>query len=58
MQKCREMVNALTARAMLHAGQGRREEAWQDLLACDRLGRLLAQGAEHNEFLLGRGISR
>ncbi|HMC65738.1 MAG TPA: hypothetical protein VKI65_12430, partial [Gemmataceae bacterium] len=56
MQKCREMVNALTARAMLHAGQGRREEAWQDLLACHRLARLLGSGPTLIEGLVGVAI--
>ncbi len=52
--KCfREVAPALAARAMLHAGEGRFEAAWKDLLACERLGRLIAHGAEYNEYLLG-----
>jgi hypothetical protein len=43
---------------MLHASDGRFDEAWQDLLACHRLGRLIARGAEYNEFVLGRYISQ
>jgi RNA polymerase sigma factor (sigma-70 family) len=55
--KCyREVAPALAARAMLHAGEGRFDASWQDLLACERLGRLIARGAEHNEYLLGIGI--
>jgi hypothetical protein len=41
---------------MLHAGEGRFDAAWQDLLACERLGRLIARGADHNEYLLGIDI--
>jgi hypothetical protein len=54
----RELAPALAARAMLHASDGRFDEAWQDLLACHRLGRLVARGAEYNEFVLGRYISQ
>src|SRR5438046_2237296 len=44
-QKCRHLAGALLTRAMLHAGEGRHDEAWQDLLACHRLGRLVGRGA-------------
>jgi RNA polymerase sigma factor (sigma-70 family) len=55
--KCyREVAPALAARAMLHAGEGRFDASWQDLLACERLGRLIARGADRDEFLLGVGI--
>jgi hypothetical protein len=54
----RELAPALAARAMLQAGDGRFDAAWQDLLACHRLGRLVARGAEYNEFVLGRYISQ
>src|SRR5262249_50667259 len=55
--KCsREVAPALAARAMLHAGEGRFEASWADLLACERLGRLIARGAEHDEYLLGIAI--
>jgi len=40
VQGCRELANALVVRAMLRLGQGDTEGAWQDLLACHRLGRL------------------
>jgi RNA polymerase sigma factor (sigma-70 family) len=57
--KCqREVAPALAARAMLHAGQARFDEAWQDVLACNRLGRLIARGADHDEFLLGAAINQ
>jgi hypothetical protein len=45
VQKCRELASALTARAMLEVGEGRPDDAWQDLLACHRLGRLVMRGS-------------
>lgn len=56
VQACRELANALTARAMLRVSEGRFEDAWQDLLACHRLGRLVAQGATLIELLVGIAI--
>jgi RNA polymerase sigma factor (sigma-70 family) len=54
----RELAPALAARAMLQAGDGRFDAAWQDLIACHRLGRLVARGADYNEFGLGRYITQ
>jgi hypothetical protein len=56
VQKCRELANALVMRALLRMGQGRYDEAWQDLLACHRLGRLLARGSTLIEALVGLAI--
>lgn len=56
VQNCRELANALTARALLRLGEGRSDEAWQDLLACHRLGRLVAQGGTLIELLVGIAI--
>lgn len=56
VQKCRELATALTARAMLRLGEGRSNDAWQDLLACHRLGRLVAQGSTLIEALVGIAI--
>ena len=53
---CRQMANALTARAMLKVAEGRPEEAWQDLVACHRLGRHAAGGATLIEGLVGLAI--
>lgn len=53
LQKLRELAMALTARAMLHTGEKRYEEAWQDLLACHRLSRLIGRGATLIEALIG-----
>jgi hypothetical protein len=56
VQKCREITNALAARAMLRAEQGAADDAWQDLLACHRLGRLIRQGPMMIEGLVGYAI--
>jgi hypothetical protein len=56
VQKCREFATALSARAMLRLGEGRYAEAWQDLLACHRLGRLVARGGSLIEGLVGIAI--
>lgn len=56
VQKCRELCNTLLIRAMLHLGEGRPEEAWQDLLACHRLGRSVARGGSLIEGLVGIAI--
>ncbi len=53
VQKCRQLAVALTARAMLRVGEGKYDDAWQDLLACHRLGRLVARGATLIEMLVG-----
>lgn len=56
VQKCRELVTALTARSMLRLGEGKPDEAWQDLLAAHRLGRLVARGGTLIEGLVGIAI--
>jgi hypothetical protein len=45
LQKCREVARLLTCRAMLRVGEGKFDDAWQDLLACHRLARLVGRGA-------------
>jgi hypothetical protein len=57
VQYCRAFAQALTARAMLHVGEGKPEDAWQDLLACHRLGRLVARGGTLIEALVGFAIN-
>src|SRR4051812_36813216 len=52
VEKCRMVARALVARAMLHVGEGRNEEAWRDLLACHRLGRLVGRGGTPIEGLV------
>lgn len=53
VQECREVAKSLTARALLRVGEGRFDDAWQDLLACHRLSRLVAHGATLIELLVG-----
>ncbi len=53
VQKSREFANALTVRAMLRVGEKKYDDAWQDLLACHRLGRLVGQGGTLIESLVG-----
>src|SRR5205085_2528077 len=53
VQKCREIANALKCRAMLRAADGDFDGAWQDVIACQRLGRLLSRGATGIEGLVG-----
>ncbi|MCS6976040.1 MAG: hypothetical protein NZM31_03385 [Gemmatales bacterium] len=56
--KCREAVKALTARAMLKVAEGDYESAWQDLLACHRLARLLGQGSTLVEYISGLAVEQ
>jgi hypothetical protein len=56
VQKCRDFAFALNVRAMLHIGDGRYDEAWQDLLACHRLGRLVSKGSMFIEDLVALAI--
>ena len=56
VQKCRELASAFTARAMLRLNEGDREGAWEDILACHRLGRLTSRGATLIESLVGIAI--
>jgi len=56
LAKARSFARALTARAMLHVGEGRTREAWQDLQACHRLGRFVGRGATMVEALVSIGI--
>jgi hypothetical protein len=58
VQKCRELGSALSVRAMLRLGEKKYDEAWQDILACHRLGRLLARSATLIEALVGIAICR
>jgi hypothetical protein len=56
VQKCRDLASALTARAMLRLGRKAYADAWQDLVACHRLGRLIARGRTFIEVLVGVAI--
>lgn len=54
--RCREAAHFLLARAMFRLGEGKTDEAWQDLLACHRMARLVAQGPLIVDGLVGAGI--
>ena len=56
VQQCCFLAQALCARAMLRVAQGRHDEAWQDLLACHSLGRLVARGGTMIDELVGVAI--
>ena len=56
VQKCRELTTALIARAMLRLAHKDVDGAWQDLLACHRLGRLVGRGPTLIESLVGIAI--
>jgi hypothetical protein len=58
VQRCREVAAALTCRAMLRVTEGKVEDAWQDLLACHRLGRQVASGGTLIDFLVGVAIDQ
>lgn len=52
----REATLALRARALLRVQEGKHADAWQDLLACYRLGRLVARGGTVFELRTGLNI--
>jgi RNA polymerase sigma factor (sigma-70 family) len=58
MYEWRELAAGLAARAMLRAGEGRFDAAWQDLLACHRLGRLLGRHAEPTVYRTSLAIDQ
>jgi hypothetical protein len=58
LHHCRTAAHTLTVRAMLRVGEGHAEEAWQDLLACHRLGRLVTGSPLFVQSLTGVGMDR
>jgi hypothetical protein len=54
----RGLANALVIRATQHVNERRFDEAWQDLLACHRLGRLVGRGGSLIEGLVGLAIEQ
>jgi hypothetical protein len=56
-QSSREAGRSLSARAMWHAGERRLDDAWKDLLATFRIGRLVAQGPTLVEQYVGMAIN-
>ena len=56
VQSTRDAARMLIVRAMWHVGEGRPEEAWQDLLATHRLARLIgSSNTTHVETLVAIG---
>ena len=58
VQRCRELAAALACRAMLRVKEGKFDEAWRDLLACHKLGRLVGRGGSLIELLVGVALDR
>lgn len=56
LRHMRIWARALVARALWHSGEGRSGAAWQDLVACHRLGRLVGQGPTLIHILVGYAI--
>jgi tetratricopeptide (TPR) repeat protein len=52
----RHTCNLLVVRAMLRLNEGKVDEAWDDLLTCHRLARLLGQGPTTIEALVASAI--
>ena len=51
--QCRELAKALISRAMLKVNDGKYDQAWQDLLACHRLARLVGRSTPSVSRVLG-----
>ena len=56
ISEVRELARALAVRAMLRAGKGDLDGAWEDVMACFRLGRLSSQGATLIDSLVGIAV--
>ena len=53
VQQCREIASALSMRAMLKVGSGQIDDAFADVMAIHRLGRLISRGASPIDYLVG-----
>jgi hypothetical protein len=56
IQESRSFARVLVARALNHLGEGRVQEAWNDLVVVRKLGRLIGQGPTLIEALVGIAI--
>jgi len=56
IQLIRSMGRALTARAMMHLGQGQNAKAWNDIASTIRLGRHVGHGASVIDRLVGIAV--
>lgn len=55
-QEMRGAVRSLSTRAMNRLGKGEHAEAWQDVLACWRLGQFMGRGPTELEILIGIAV--
>lgn len=58
VQQCRMVAALLASRAMLRTHEGKYDDAWQDLMTCHRLGRLMSQCRTLIESLVAMAIDR
>jgi hypothetical protein len=56
VERCRDVAKALRCRAMAKVAEGDFGGAWQDLMACQRLGRLLSHGGSISEWLVSTAV--
>ena len=56
VQRCRDLASALSCRAMNRFAEGDFDGAWNDLMVCQRLGRLMGRGGSLIEGLVGLAI--
>jgi len=56
-QVSRQFARALASRAMLRLADNQPEAAWADIIACHRLGHLVAEGPTVIETLVGHAIA-
>jgi hypothetical protein len=57
VQECRGIALALACRAMARTAYGEMDGAWTDLMACQRLGRLIGRSGTMIESLVGIAIA-
>ncbi|MBX9626053.1 MAG: hypothetical protein K2X82_19810 [Gemmataceae bacterium] len=57
-QLCRELAAAFAARAMLRCREGETADAWQDLLTCHRIGRMIGRGGAPIDALVAFAIEQ
>lgn len=58
IQQSREIARYLTCRAMMNLEAGNVDDAWQDLMACHRVGEMIVRGPTLIEYLVGTAISQ
>jgi hypothetical protein len=58
VHRCQEVALALVTRAMMRISDTKFDDAWQDLIACHRLGRLVGRGGLLTEADIGLAIDQ